>query len=695
MIYVEKAIEFLKGLTVDDLTNEFQEKMRFIGPALEEIIHDLRSSYLNNGSLSLLGAERIQNLLFRDGKGSMFRFNINLTDANKIDPSGNLGTAFKHAVLEWLQYEFGVRRISLNPEGSSFLAINVSRHEMSSSLGRFEREIRHRLMLPEMCKRFEYEASLLRDFTPSVVGMFMTIDDEGLGIQNILDGGNANAILRLQRRVINRIANSLRLLAVGSTLVEKDPASIGLKAGLVLYDVADLPSKPEDEGYDIFQEQLTLGLGYVPPSIYRSEFLDETFSTDNRIMAAYPRIAHDFGHLDRPAREGDEGGTLQILMKAIDEASNASSYKQKKAALRRLHKATGRFARALDLGHVASLNPRNHLFVKWIQKVKLSDGTALLDSCFIEKAALRPEDKLHLVLFELDSFKAFSSKYGVDEYDTAFWAVFDHVFSVARDLSIDKPLISQVAGDLVVAAVPILDLNGDRVDIKDFVKMVQGRIAVAYRDRPFHDYAKKEMPSGDEKGKRVERWPLWKRGRKVFLSQKKPRDAKPYMNTLSVSVVATTVSTPRIGYDLQMYSRIIEEMAENVERLKQDAAPEKGGFSYFEEVVLAPTEPPGPSTVPTNISDLHRASKRRGPEASVIKRFERSIDAQFYKAWGDRWRRFDKGFRDEVIGRLARSEPRLTPILTPAEVLGAMQGIHFMQHFQLPYLFIPPITVAT
>ncbi len=697
MTYVEKTIEFLKRLDVEDLTKEFQDKLRFIGPALEEIVQDLRSPHFDNGSLSLLGAERIQNLLFRDGKGSMFRLNINLTDANKIDPSGNLGTAFKYAVLEWLQDEFGIKHIMLSPEGSSFLAINVSRHEMSSSLGRFEREIRYRLMLPEMRERFEYDASLMGEFIPSAVGLFMTITDEGLNIQKILGDKNTKAIHRLQSRVIKRIADSLRLLAVGCTFAERDPSSIGLKAGLAVYDVTDLPSKPKDKGYMIFQEQLKLGLGYVPPSIYRSEFLDTTVATDNKMMAAYPRMSHDFGHLDRPPREGDKGGALQILVNAIDEASRASDDEQKKSALKKLRKAASRFARALDLGRIASLNPRNHMFNKWLQEIRLSDGTNLVDSYFIENAALRPESKIHLVLLELDSFKAFSSSYPVDEYDTDFWAVFDHVFAVADALSIDKPSITQVAGDLVAAAVPTVDSNGDNVDIKFFVRMVQRRITDSYMNRPFQDYSKVEISNGDEKGTRVERWPLWQRGKEVFPAQEKPMGSRPYMNTLSVSAVATTISTPKEGQDLKTYSRIIEEMAKNVEELKIETSPKKGGFLYFEERELAPTEPPGPSSVPTSIGDLHRAFERSGPKASIIKKFESSIDEQLYEAWGERWRWFDKKFRDELIGCLVKSEPNLAPILTSGEFMGVistMQCGKFMQFLDVPFLFVPPLTVG-
>ncbi|MFH1829392.1 MAG: hypothetical protein ABH871_01265 [Pseudomonadota bacterium] len=698
MIYVENTLEFLKGLEVSDLTKKLQNKLRFLGPALEEIVQDLKSPYLDNGSLSILGLERIQNLVFRDGKGSIFRLNINMTDANKIDPSGNLGTAFKYTVLEWLQDEFGKRHITLNPEGSSFLAINVSQHEMSCSLGRFEREIIYRLRQDKTCERYDYSASLVNHFTPSAVGMFMTITGQGLGIEETLASSDAEAILVLQRRVIERIADSLRLLAVGNMLAEKDPASIGLEAGLAVYDAADLPIEPSHEGYDIFQKQFSLGLGYVPPTVFRSRFAEENVSSEDRMIAAHPRLAHDFGHLDRPVRKDDnDGGALQILMRALETASDALNDEQKMVALDKLHRAADGFSLALDVGRIARLNPRNPAFDKLIQEVKLSKGTGFLDSYFIERAALHPENELHLTLFELDSFKAFSSRYSVDEFDTSFWSVFDHVFSVAQDLSIDKPLMAQVAGDLVIAAVPIKDFHGNNVDISTFVRMVQERISRAYEDKPFQDYGKVELTNGNGRSTKVERWPLWQKGKAIFPSLSQPEDSEPYMNTLTATAVATTAITPRTGQDLRTYSRIIEKLAARVEDLKSKTSPQKGEFAFFYYEDLAPPELPKSIGAPATIGGMYRVSERCWPSGPVNEGFERSMKEQFHEAWGERWNALGQPFRTELVERLSELAPSSPPILTSRHVMSIISGMQCVQPMQFPpapFLFLPPLTVV-
>jgi hypothetical protein len=93
MMDVEETLGFLINLKPDDLTPELKQKLREIDSHLEHIVHDLKSPYLDNGSLSLLGVERLQNLLFRVGRGSILRVNVNMTDANKLDPTGKLGTA--------------------------------------------------------------------------------------------------------------------------------------------------------------------------------------------------------------------------------------------------------------------------------------------------------------------------------------------------------------------------------------------------------------------------------------------------------------------------------------------------------------------------------------------------------------------------------------------------------------------------
>jgi len=690
MIYVENTIDFLNDLTVEDISHDLKKKLPLVSAMLEEIVQDLKSPYIDNGSLSLLALERIQNLLFRDKQASMLRLNINLTDANKVDTSSNLGTAYKHAVLEWLQKEFGERHISLNPEGSSFLAINVSRHEISCSLGRFAREILYRLRHPEMYERYEFDPAVLDHFVPSATGMFLTMGTEGLEVDEVVESGDAEATLELQKRMIGQIEESMRLLAVGSTLAEKDPASIGLISGMGVYDADDLPLLPGKPGYEILKEKLELGTGYVPPSVYRSEFTRGTPTMDEEFRI-HPRFGHDFGHLDHPERkdtpggkDDTPGGALQLLQKAILALSAAEGEEEIEFALETLKKTTRRFSLALDLGRIARSNPRNPAFVKWIQEVKLSDGTKLQDPYFVERVSLRPEKIVHLITLEIDSFKAFSDTYPVDEADSHFWGVFDPFFEEARERGIDQPLITQIAGDLVALAVPVIDSEGNAVDIEEYVTSAQQRIKEKYKDMPFQDRAKVKVKNGN--GYRIERLPMWQKGNMVTSQERQPKGAEPFLTTLTVTAVATTAETPRTSHGRKLWEDNIALMASKIEALKEEKRPHKGGFALhdFDDSQELPD-------ARTSFAGIYRIGTLEKRDL-IAERFDVAVDGQLSEAWGEDWTGMESQGKAKFLGILRTRAESSPAILMPDDFVDAiseMGGAELMQFPPAPILFMP------
>jgi hypothetical protein len=682
MIYIESTLHFLDHLTAEQITPELQTKIPHLSDMFEEIVHDLKSPYLDNGSLSLMSLERIQNLLFRDKRASMMRLHINMTDANKLDPSGNLGTAYKRAVLEWLQEEFGQRNISLNPEGSSFLAINVSRHAISCSVGRFDREIKYALRSPEIYERYGFDAKLIDDFAPSAKSMFMTIDTEGLHINEVLTSKDPDAILDLQAQIIGRIEESLRVLAVGTTLAERDPASIGMAAGASVYNHTDLPLIPGKAGYEVLKKNIELGLGYVPPSRYQSSSSIGTPNIDEKFQR-HPRYAHDFGRLDHPERADTPGGALQILQRALLHLSSADSASEINRALEGLKEAMDLFELALDIGRMARSNPRNPAFIKWMQEIKLSDRSNLMDSYFIERVALRPEAQVHLVVMEIDSFKAFSTTYAVDETDSNFWGLFEPFFAEAKARGIDQPLITQVAGDLVALALPIVDADDRAVDINEFVTAAQQRVEKKYQDKPFHDMAKVKLRNG--KGARIERQPLWQRGFAVFPSSTQPSNTDPFMNTLSVTAIATTAPTPRDADDMREWVRNINDIAKEIEALKESTAPNKGGYGFRPFAENDGLKPP-----PEPMGSVY-------PAGSAVKidrradRFRASIERQLEEAWGEDWTTMPLPAQNSFIGGLQSRAESSPGILTPDEVVDVMSQMSgsLAQFPPAPTLFMP------
>ena len=688
MIYIETTLDFIEKLAIEDVTQELQKKLPLVSMMLEEIVQDLKSPYLDNGSLSLLALERIQNLLFRDRSGSMLRLNINMTDANKVDTSGNLGTAYKRAILEWLQNEFGERHISLNPEGSSFLAINVSRHEISCSLGRFAREIPYRLRNPEMYERYEFDPRLLKQFTPSATGMFMTVDTSGLEIEETLETLDSPAILDLQTRIIARIEESLRILAVGSTLAEKDPASIGFASGLSVYEADALPGEGE-AGYDTFMDSMKLGMGYVPPSVYRSQYIKGTPTVDEE-FERHPRYGHDFGRLDHPERDDTPGGgALQMLQKRLLALSIARDEQEKDYALAKLKVAAKDFSYALDIGRISRSNPRNPAFVKWMQEVKLSDGSHLMDPYFIERVALRREENVHLAVVEIDSFKAFTNRYGVDGVDSQFWGVFEPFFSLAKDWGIDQPLLTQIAGDLVAIALPTQNSGGSPVDIDEYVREVQSRITAAYGNKPFQDTKKVKVKNGGI-GHKIERWPLWQKGNAVIPKKDQPKGAEQFQTTLTITAVATTAPTPRTNADMKVWIHNINEMAARFDPLKE-VTPNKGQYeSYpFSQTEKAP-EPQ------KSFSGVYRVSPGERRDL-VTERFMESIDSQLEEAWGEDWTTMDPALRAQFINLLKQRAESSPAILTPddvVDVVAAMSGAGLAQFPPAPVLFMPLLAGA-
>lgn len=685
MIYVENTISFLRGLEARDLTPELQQKLRLLGLELERIVEELKSPYLDNGSLSLLGLERIQNMLFQVGHGSILRLNVNMTDANKLDPSGNLGTAYKQAVQEWLQQKFGEVSVTQNPEGTSFLAIDVRMHVIRDHLDRFARDILYRLQQDRTRKHFDFTPQMLEAFHPSATGMVMELSSEGLRVQEILQTRDREEIIRLQERMIGLIEESLRTLAVGSTLAEKCPALISIAGGTAVYSATDLPLIPGTDGYDMLQKYIRLGIGYVPASVYSPKEY-EGIEADTS-MTRHPRLAHWFGKLDHPKRRGDAGGALQVLLSALDLAAEAGSDAEKSEAVAQMAQAAEALSVALRIGEKARANPRNPLMTKWKQRIHLSDGTRLTDSYFFESLALQRTPKLHLALVELDSFKAFSQAHPIDEVDSHFWRVFDSFFTVAREMGIERPIISQVAGDLVAVAIPTTAISGAAIDVTDFVKRAQAAVVADYRHLPYQDYAKVQVLDQETRGKKIERWPLWKRGEVVFPSQTTPRDSVPFIRTLSVTAVASTINRPAQGEDGVALTQHIDGMARRIEELKAERRLEKGGFALME----APSQQQG------NLAISGFVTRCEGTESAIVaSSFGKTVDDQLRAAWGEQWEQLDPQMRRRFLHHLAEEAPSLPPILMPDDVVGIFsRASHgpaaLLLPLQPPLIFLPQI----
>ncbi len=672
MIDVKDLLVFLASISASDVTDDVLDRLRQVKERVHLLVHNLQSPYFDNGSLSLLGLERLQNLLFRVGHGSMLRVNINMTDANKLDPSGHLGTAFRYSVLQWLQKEFGIRHVSQNPEGTSFLAINVGPHEISCSMRRFAHEIKYMLRHPEMQRQYDFDPRLLANFEPDATSMFMTLSTLGLEVEEILKSGDRQMILGLQNQIITYIEESLRLLAVGTTLIEKEgPEKFGVAAmygGLSVFNAADLPTYPDMTGYERLQMGLRIGMGYVPPAEYRSP-MDERSMTPaaQGKLAFHPRYAHNFGLLFTIARGK--------IISAIDSVLDARGDDEKEAAVASLKEAVEWFTIVFTIGDIARTNPRNHLFSKWIQQITLDDGSKRLEYYFFEDVSLRPEPRVHMIVAEIDSFKAFSLAYPVDETDSSFWGLFDQFFWVAKARNIDRPVITQMGGDLVAIALPTVDKTGNPVDLNDYIARVQKRIQGVYGNKLFQDYAKVEVKNGH--GIRVERRPLWRAGESIVPAENQPEGSEPFRRTLSLTMIGSTVPTPRSPMDISPFFNALTDLAVKVDELKVQTAPHKGQFRIVTQEQITMPVHPQPQIMGYYVP---RETLLEGVE---VQSFISEVDSNLNDMWGEEWKNVSASTRQDFIMRLAT---HFRPGTHPALTLEVARRIFWQMGVPMPNL---------
>lgn len=662
MLYVARSLRWIEGLSAQDLTPEVRAKLPLLGRTMERIVHDLKSPYLENMSLALLGLERLQNRLIRPGSAVVTRIAVNMTLANELDPSGNMGSAFKQAVVEWLQWRFGVERISINPEGTSFLVVREAGSETGFDAEEFAREILFRLEQQGMQQKYRYEPWHLEGFLPRAHVITMQVDASDLPVAERMRSGTRDEIHDLHRRVLDRCEQSLRLLAVGGTILEKEPAELGVAAGIEVFD-GNFLRDPVLQQQEPLASRLRQGYGYVPPSRYVPP-LDQLRGTDPA-LSRHPRYQHNYGRLSHPARADDHGGALQVLLAALREASLAGEGPAQLQALEHLRSAADRFGIAFEIAWEARRNPRNPaLFTKWVQEVRLHDATTRYDSYFIEEIARIASDRLHLAVVEVDSFKAFSLAHEVKSADEDFWAIFDVIALLAREQEIDGISFAKVAGDLVAVALPSVDREGNAVSLDAFMREAQRRVKDRYRDRPFQDYAKVTLQNA--RGRNVLRMPLWQRvgdptGR-PFPAPGRPAGAVPFRNTVSISWTGTTIHTPRTEKAVTLLPRIVDELATQVEQLKSASAPFKGVARNVTASISLTPEPPS-----VFVGGVHPQLINK--PLQVPEELVRSVGEQFAAAWGrEIWERFDPQLKRQFFNRLSEQLHELPPVLQPPAV---------------------------
>ena len=167
-----------------------------------------------------------------------------------------------------------------------------------------------------------------------------------------------------------------------------------------------------------------------------------------------------------------------------------------------------------------------------------------------------------------------------------------------------------------------------------------------------------------------------------------PREGAPFLRTLSITAVASTINRPAQGEDSAMLTSHIDEMARRIEELKAARRLTKGGFALME----APQQQ-------RKIAIGGFAAPREEAESGALaSSFTRIVDDQLRTAWGEQWEQMDPQMRGRFFFHLAEEAPSLPPILMPDDVVGiftrASRGnAALLLPLQPPILFLPQIRV--
>jgi len=698
MIHIEMILQFLSNLTADELTPGLQAQLKGLSKSLGNMVTNFQSPYMNNGLDPLLEVQRLQDDIFREGGGEAARSTINMTDANSRDKSGELGDLFKNVIVNWLHDIYGRRQVSLNPEGTTFMVIDIPRHRVVDNASR---------QITEIIQGMEASGRTLPEgFVPRVVSMFMKFSEGDIDlteltsdldqqrvqeigpVKAIVESKNKEKILALQQRIIAYIERSLRIMAVANTIAEKASEAgnydlierIGIRliqSGTLVFEAPDIGRLFEDP---YFAEKYRIGEGYVPATRYFSLPYELFGSGSNEIpflagpedahlsgalsylFRLLPRHGHEYGRIDHLKRDDDPGGALQILQAALLAAADAQTRGEKEAAVEAIHAAIPAFAKILELGRSARANTRNEAVAKFEQPVILHDRTERIDSYFFENMALRPEENVHLAIIEVDDLKAFLKKYGVSESDAYFWTIPDAFIWAAGVMNIEMnpQFITQVGGDLMAIALPTVDKDGNPVDINKFMKKVRDWIYFTYSNMPFQAEGKVQVPNGGGTD-RYDRIPLWRVSGKVLPFLNVPTGGAPYERTLTISAIGTTVRTPRTEEDRAHLREAIFNMGKIVQYLKGITAPNKDAYAFVpaENILKTP---------PQAITGFNVEERRGG------------LEGQLAGIWGDVWDRLSEGIRTYFVDQLRPTYetaagpfwpvPNLIAGSMPAEITG-------------------------
>jgi len=549
-----QIIDFFRQLSQNDLSNpQIIAKIQTYAEKLRTFTPEILDVYSRNGTRAEFLISYLYNAALNGENAVTFRIDLNVTEMNYLDPTGNLGNEFlpyygkkthdRLTTPEAIALAERVPAVTHQPDRTSFVIAGPSNgktlpfrnflfnqlNEVNLGLG---------ADLQQMFQTGRIGANVdIASFEPQGVMRVKTIYLRDLIAAEAAKRGivasNPAAILP-KEVVLDIIENQLKVLAAETTAVKTMPqmAPETVIGGLKVYTDAsfEMFTDPQRVSMETF-----LGRGYVPFWTFIPE--DANITPEQRAKLEFSDIAREINEVTSGNSKGEHGKLERFLLLAKEAVAEPQKFTPAKLA--ELKRAGAELGIALiekgaearrDARYPAMVNPdrnaggeANDFFVEEIIKFEKASGTKY--------------DALACV--EVDNAKAFLIAYPVaDKNDSSFQTIRKIIFETARDMGL-PPIIVAAEGDQIRVAFATKTKDGRSISPTDFLAEVQSRIRNKYSDRKFQQFEKYVDESGQMK-----RRPLWSdpHGR-VFGMETEPALALGYKRHVTGLTVTCSHST--------------------------------------------------------------------------------------------------------------------------------------------------------
>lgn len=329
-VFLEQLLEAVRELKPEDIDETLIRELYRTFLKLTTVVSELKAFALERGALASLQVERVQTALFDMERSGVRvgRLHINMTAANKLDSSNNLGNIFLQAVLEWFADKFPEGHVIRSPERTTFQFLPFAGGDTAVYFKNFAFDVRRRMGIINDSitdEKEKVDPRVITEFDPRAVVASLSISRKNIiryairkpedidafrdvlvamghdpavldTIKQVMRGGegrarvlqylgmeedgnggrgfDVDAILARDDPNLNRALQALMLKAIywfsrelagATTFFEKERG--GPADPVAVFTEADAPSE-QSEDYELWQRYVRAGQGFVSQGVY-------------------------------------------------------------------------------------------------------------------------------------------------------------------------------------------------------------------------------------------------------------------------------------------------------------------------------------------------------------------------------------------------------------------------------------------